>query len=169
MSLVVQSNDYWQSLLCILSLPFPFPILIPVPFPVLCFSSSPLSSDLTTTEERPKSWNWSFIPMGRLNTKSIVWQTLNNSVEYCVAKGTLYSVDPKTRDWGPGDRGPRFPDPNWHTFYVYIYSTCVSNRSIEMHYGKVDGTFFLAAFIPFHSVNEQHPLNLLNMHVTFDP
>jgi len=52
--------------------------------------------------------------------------------------GTLYSVDPRTWDRGPGDpgtQGPRDPDPNWHTLYVYMYSTCVSNRLTGMHYG----------------------------------
>jgi len=67
---------------------------------------------------------------------------------------TLYSVDPETRE-------PRDPGQNRHTLYVhihstynikYIYSTCVSNRSTGMHYGT-----------------EQSRLNLLNMHVTFDP
>jgi len=40
---------------------------------------------------------------------------------------------------------------------------------MEQKFCAVDGTFVLAAFVPFHFVNEWHPLNLLNMHVTFDP
>jgi len=35
----------------------------------------------------------------------------------------------------PGTQGPRDPDPNWHTLYVYMYSTCVSNRLTGMPYG----------------------------------
>ena len=43
----------------------------------------------------------------------------------------------------PGTRGPRDPDPNWHTLYVhmhstystYNYGTCVSSRLTGMHYG----------------------------------
>ena len=54
-----------------------------------------------------------------------------------------------------------------------------------MHYGidyeilcTVDGTLVLAAFVPFHPeetpllqvrYNKRCPLNLLNMHMTFDP
>ena len=46
-------------------------------------------------------------------------------------------------------------DPNWHTLYMYIHSTCVSNHSTGMHYGMeyeilctVESTFVLAAFVP---------------------
>jgi len=77
-------------------------------------------------------------------------------------KGTLYSVDPRTRDRGSGTQGPETHGPDWHTLYTYIHSTWVSNRSTGMHYGMdceilcaVDGTFILAAFVPSHSVRHQ--------------
>jgi len=70
--------------------------------------------------------------------------------------------------WGLGDPGPmdlRTLDSNWHTLYMYIHSTCVSNHSTGMHYGMeyeilctVESTFVVAAFIPFHSVRYQKRL-----------
>jgi len=42
------------------------------------------------------------------------------SILQVMKMGTLYSVDPRTQDWGPGD-----PDPNWHTLYVYIHITSI--------------------------------------------
>jgi len=38
--------------------------------------------------------------------------------------GTLYSVNPKTRTEDLGTR-----DPETHTLYVYVHSTCASSRS----------------------------------------
>jgi len=93
------------------------------------------------------------------------------------------------KDLGPGTQDPRPMDPNRHTLYVYIHGIFVSTHLTGMHYGMdceilcaVDGTFVLVAFVPFHSVRhqkrplllqvrctKQRPLNLLNMHVTFDP
>ena len=58
--------------------------------------------------------------------------------------GTLYSVDPRTWDRGPGDLGiqddpgpmdQRTLDSNWHTLYMYVHSTCISNHSTGMHCG----------------------------------
>jgi len=79
-------------------------------------------------------------------------------------KGTLHSVDLRTWDPGPGPRtrDPGTRDP-WirigiHCTCTYIYSTCISNHSIGMHYQilcTVDSTFALAAFVPFHSVRHQ--------------
>ena len=68
--------------------------------------------------------------------------------------------DPRTRDRGDqGTREPRDPDPNWHTLYVYIHSTYIVHVSLiaqlecttEQTKCTVDGTFVLAAFVPFHS------------------
>ena len=94
-------------------------------------------------------------------------------------------MDPRTQDWEPGDsgtQGPREPRPmelNWHTLYVYIHSTCVSNRSTGMHYG-MDYAYSRwhlcsSCFCPFPlyqtsvetpvRCTEQHPLNILNVHM----
>ena len=61
---------------------------------------------------------------------------------------------------GPENPGPR--DLNWHTLYMYVHSTCDSNHSTGIQtfpvewtmefLRTIDGTFVLAAFVPFHSV-----------------
>ena len=74
-------------------------------------------------------------------------------------------MDPRTQDRGPED--PETQDPNWHTLYVYIHSTCVSYLSTGIQtfpvewtmqwtmefLCTVDNTFVQAAFVPFHSVS----------------
>jgi len=51
---------------------------------------------------------------------------------------------------------PRTLDSSWHTLYMYIHSTRVSNHLTGMHYEMeyetlctVESTFVVAAFVPF--------------------
>ena len=90
--------------------------------------------------------------------------------EHCMdlRLGTLYSVDrgpgesgtqgPRTK--GPGTQGPENP---WTRIGVYCTCTYIVHVSLiarldGMDYEIlciVDGTFVLAAFVPFHSVRHQ--------------
>ena len=92
-----------------------------------------------------------------------------NSVSLVIPIINLYNVTSHSMFWDsisnlpedPGPRDPRPMDPNWHTLYMYIHSTCISNHSTGMHYGMdyeilcTVRTFVLAAFVPFHSVRHQ--------------
>jgi len=81
----------------------------------------------------------------------------------CCYEGTLYSVNLRTQ-------GPR-PELayNVHSMYtVHIWYMCLDwNALLEQTKCTVDGTFVLADFVPFHS--ERCQLNLVDMHLTFDP